>query len=133
MTVLTFDMAVAGARAAIAEHGEDFTYHAPVLGSSAPCYYVPTTDPRCPMRGAEPSENQARSGCIVGEILRHHGLLTDDVAESEHSVRVLVNLGLVVADDRTTGFLGVLQVGQDGGRPWGEALAEALADVEVAA
>lgn len=112
MNVLTLDMAVASARNLVGKWGEDFTY-------------IPFGDVY-----SYNSNGDNPTGCLVGEILKDNGLLTDEIALATSNIYALMNAGYVNVDsDETRFFLGHLQMLQDSGRSWSYALNSSLATI----
>jgi hypothetical protein len=116
--------AIAHAEAVVAERGADFVYNPKGVGL---CAYVPQSDLRFPTwdhRGnRRPAEGSAICGCLIGCILDRAGLLTDQDAGAQCSVR-----GLLAASnltDEAEEFLVYLQNRQDDGDTWGMALTRA--------
>ncbi len=127
--MFTYDDAVRYAKEVIAERGEDFVYNP--FGQNS-CAYVPRSDERFPAeRSKHVAEGSAVTGCLVGEIFKRAGLLTDEIAKAAMSVRSLVGSGYLPdhlvdnSEDRLIEFLSILQGSQDDGEPWGNAFSVA--------
>ena len=134
--VLTFDMAVAGAVAAMLKMGPGFVYNE---GAKYTCAYVPTGHP-----GFKPttwagesmtsSNNPAAQlcGCIVGEILMHNDMMTPEIAGIYSGISALIGGSYVLVDsDETRTLLSAMQTEQDSGLTWGQAFLTALEDVRT--
>lgn len=137
---LWYDEAVMLARAVVAEFGEH--YIDPRAADDEDCAYVLGDDPEF-----YPEPDDEEPGCIVGQILHHHGVPLRVLRQWEgkaahdmgpagcatynHALKETVRgpgpTAPLIADQRTTDFLQALQLHQDEECPWGEALEEALA------
>jgi hypothetical protein len=124
MESLTYERALALAEEIVAERGPDFVYNS---DGKEDCFYVPTTDPRLgDKRMTKAPAGGGVTGCLVGEIISRAGLMTDAIAESFMSVSELIEREYLSVDgERVEAFLRTLQVRQDSGTSWGEALADA--------
>lgn len=106
-----------------------------VLAKSKPdyVYLAPDPDQFCSYVGGTDGTGEGH-GCIVGQALMRHGVSMEDLVEVEgtyagHAVMVLLGLdpGTPVMGGRgARDFLNAVQMFQDEGCQWGEALEEAL-------
>lgn len=121
MIELTLDKTKELLTEAVAEKGAEYVYTNPegVPGGSdslANCYYV---------HGSQP-------GCIVGHVLHKAGVPLETL--TEHETRpagfVLRSLEDFDLDHNTLRLLDDVQERQDRGVPWGEAVQQALAELE---
>lgn len=124
MESLTYERALALAEEIVAERGSGFVYNP---GGEGDCFYVPTADPRLgDKRMIEAPFGGEVTGCLVGEIISRAGLMTDEIAESVMDVPELIEREYLSVDgERVEAFLRTLQVRQDDGASWGDALADA--------
>jgi hypothetical protein len=131
---LTLDEAEAAMREVVAERGRDFRYiDKGTAASSGACLYAPITHPAIAgkiERGIYrvdklPTAAQT-TGCIVGEVLKRTGRLTNRVASAQANIGALIGSGEVSATDEVKRFLNRAQLDQDNGSTWGEALDAAL-------
>lgn len=99
------------------------------------CAYVPTSDPRCPISYLSRVSSGANvTGCLIGEILKELGLLTDDIA-------LYGGIFADVLDDyddlrkelspRAQDVMVFMQVRQDNGQTWRECLDAAYSKIGV--
>lgn len=99
------------ARAAIAEKGDDYVYHASDGGSS--CWYVHRL------------EGVDTPGCIVGNILHQAGVPLNELARREGGLIGLLSsleqAEILKVDSDTEIFLSVAQAVQDRKGTWGSA------------
>ena len=125
--MLTLEATRTAARAVVAERGPNFIYRK--AGTASTCLYVKADDERL---GLTPDEldivgDGARvTGCLVGTVLDHLGLMTDSIATSHDGVGSLIGhtmFGQVEHDVRK--YLVMLQCAQDDGETWGAALQSA--------
>lgn len=129
--VLTLEQVRNSARKIVAVRGRDFRYMTRAeydSGNLPVCAYVPSTDERFPYRKDLATGASRETGCLVGEILKELGALTDTVAQSTDPIDSLVRQGDVPATSEARTFLRELQSAQDRASTWGDALdtAEAL-------
>lgn len=130
--MLTLEQAMRYAEEAVAERGEDFVYNDKATWDGSFCSYVPKSDPRFRQIGAgREASGSAVTGCLIGEILNRAGLLSDKIAVSGLTIRSHIGVDLQVESDDVSEFLGVLQVHQDQGSTWGEALKAAKMGVSA--
>lgn len=124
---LSFEDAVLGLKKALAVKGEDYVYEQPVFES--PSGY---TAQRCAY-----FTPQGAPSCIVGHIMADLGHTVDDLDAPDElfektrnvgtdAPRALKHLGYTL-DSRAIEVLANAQALQDGGRPWGEAVTDAIA------
>jgi hypothetical protein len=67
--------------------------------------------------------------CIIGHVMAYKGITPDDLEGNENSMAALMlDLG---EDQKTRILLSIVQSKQDGGIPWGEAVADAVRYVET--
>lgn len=76
-------------------------------------------------------ERQAPS-CIVGHVLDHEGVTHADIrSKNENGVVSLIESNIIEPEDqRVVDLLEQVQMHQDNGIPWGDALTKAIASVE---
>ncbi len=122
--MLTLETVIKAAKEVVSARGYDFTYG----DGYSYCAYVPGTDPRHPgQQRAHPLLLTVQEcGCVVGEILKSLGLLTDEIASSTDTISSLIEKGYVDATADASKFLQDIQKMQDQGSPWGVALGEAF-------
>jgi hypothetical protein len=99
------------------------------------CAYVPSTDPRfplSPLTTVAPGAN--KTGCLIGEILKELGLLTDDIARYGgvfHNVLEDSDDLRAELSPRAQELMTFMQVRQDNGQTWREVLDAAYTEVGV--
>ncbi len=126
--VLEIDEVRSLAAEVVADRGATFRYATPAESEKgAACAYVPTTDPRCPItKRPVVAQGASVTGCLVGEIFKRAGVLTDDIATRTTAIRGLIhNLHLVKVGTYVERYLSALQRGQDTGSQWGQCLKNA--------
>lgn len=130
--MLTLEQAQRYAEEVVAERGEDFVYN-PKDGTYRMCAYVSQEDERYPQYSNQ-AIGSAVTGCLVGEILKRAGLLTDYIAGCSTSIGSLITdtNKVVVENEETRQFLSTLQIEQDLGASWGIALKTAKEEVTTA-
>lgn len=124
MIELSLDKAKELLAEAVALKGEDYVYTTPdgMQGSEdyqPYCLYVHDDQP----------------GCIVGHVLHAAGvslpvLLAEETNDAEGALRNLARENTLNYEDGVSQLLQDVQGAQDKGTPWGEAVREALAELE---
>jgi hypothetical protein len=133
---LTLERTRTLAKECVAERGENFVYNSDATCVTG-CFYVPLADDRCPpIREGDPlpktykDDPKYKTGCLIGEILKRGGYLTDEIASNRHGITDLIVRDLVDVESSTVRmYLSTLQNNQDNGLTWGEALARAENEV----
>lgn len=113
---LTAVQIMKAADAVVERFGEGYVYNP---GGKGGCLYVPLSDPRAPAKlRMVVAKGATRSGCFIGEILSHLGLMTDEIASSKHSFPRAAEGQLSVSEEVAAACLGAQNV-QDAGVAWG--------------
>lgn len=129
---ITLDQVREAAHDVVAEQGPDFRYITGYAGGAhGQCAYVPSTDERYPLRPEQRASGAHLTGCLVGRVAERLGLMTDELASSMTGIAAMYEerrwgLGLT---EQAAQYLSWLQVVQDTGKTWGEALDEAERDL----
>lgn len=125
----TLDQIREAAKAIVAAQGPDFRYR--VQGSETRCAYVPATDERYPYGPEDVTEITRTTGCLVGRIADELDVMTDGLAGTTLPIGSAIYHGFwdAVIEDRASEYLSLLQVRQDGGATWAEALKTAESGV----
>ena len=119
---LTLALCRAGAVAALADMGEDFVYATPtMLEDKTSCLYIPNTDTRA-VRWRDKPQGRAETGCLVGRIIEHAGMMTDKVAMAMDTIANIITYGVIKATPEASRYLQAIQSAQDTGSPWGSAV-----------
>ncbi len=109
---LTYDQALDGLRAAVADRGEDFVYSA--------AYDTEHEG------GCQNFTNGGQPACIAGYVYSLHGIRGEGPWPSASVDFLRDRWGVLYVDDRTERLLAVAQQEQDCGRTWGTALELAI-------
>lgn len=132
------EMVVAELQALAAER-PDYVYLQPVLG------VLPNGDPDTRCAYFDPVDKTP--SCVIGHLLARHGVGADDLVLSEPveykgmrytdlntdaGVRVLAHAGVIEIDRLGVEILEDVQVAQDCGIPWGQAVQSALGQAGAA-
>lgn len=115
---ITSDDIMKALREVVAEQPDHVYCRPEHMSTRHACLYVHT------------SENGDRvPGCVVGHALERVGIPLVWMAQYEGSSAVGITAGLGIQVDAATGvFLNDVQMGQDAGQSWGEALTQAEED-----
>lgn len=118
---LTYEDAVLGLKRAIELKGADYVYERVKVSTGD------VTVPLCV------NWDNGQPSCIVGHVLVNEmGVDPDDPAaqasQAQSAAGTLVFLD-IKADERTQSLLGLAQIAQDRGTPWGEAVESAIETV----
>lgn len=120
MEELTYERALELARKIVSEFGEDYVYpenhkERGASAASAPsCMYV----------------HDGQPSCLVGHVLYRHGVSIKDLVDREFLSAWEVAAGLVASDEKTRQFLEAVQVAQDKGTTWNQAVDQGVKFVE---
>lgn len=127
MTEITYDQTLAALKE-IVEGREDYVYKKPETAKEcfgAICVYADRhegpSDSTCAPRPAA----DANPSCLVGHVFHHFGLLHEVTRDEGTAERVIRRDRLPFTDDAAH-LLGKVQMEQDSGEPWGNALRRAL-------
>lgn len=113
MIELTYDSTLKGLNNLVALHGEDFIYQRHV-GAAAECAYV----------------HEGNPDCIVGKLLHSLGVSIEQLAEFDELrnssagevLDILIQQGVITADEKAHALLRFVQSYQDSQEPWGKAV-----------
>lgn len=112
-----------------------FRYNAVGLEADRRCSYVPVSDPRFPYNhGLKAAPGAEVTGCLIGEILKEMGLLTDEIASYQGPIGMVLEEVMSLHGEftpRAQGMLMFLQRRQDNGATWREALDEGHARFSI--
>lgn len=134
MKTLTYDEAVEILDKAVKERGADWVF--PELNECPTCTVDDWEDYEpCPWHysgGCRYFSDDRKPACLVGYVIDQaidHSQLNMMDIEAHHALdalNILQNWGVLVVDDRTADLLYKAQEAQDGGHPWGVAVADAI-------
>lgn len=125
--MLKLTQAIASAKKVVAKAGEDFVYNP---GGTLLCMYAPLGQAKDGTFAVE-DDPRLTTGCLVGEILADNGMRTPVVAHFSGSVTSLVDAGEVSLSPKAARFLVAVQMHQDKGSTWGEALNAGIRALDI--